>query len=368
MGFGMTMWREQQPREEHTRGIAVAAGVLTLAVLVFSAAPLPQELTLTPRWLAVVGSGEPAAAEGAALSFELGGRYGFFGEDGRFVFTAARAQRYLSLSENYGAEYEAAPDRLRVFNPAGETAMEIENPGGYPFFMDGSVFIIGSGQDALTRLDGGGKALWTYAFSAPLTCAAAAAGFVLAGGLDGAVELIGPDGKPAVLPFAPGGSRLPVILGCALSQDGSRAAIVSGIDKQRFLFLARSGNTLNVAYHEFLSGGFRRPVRVVFTENGGRVVYEREGGVGLFDASSGVSAFIPLEGDIIALDEDGSEGAVFVLLAGEGNEKTLAVVRGPDDEVIRSRFHSEDAFLGRRLSRVYVGGGSAIVSFEMGRR
>jgi hypothetical protein len=210
-----------------------------------------------------------------------------------------------------------------------------------------------------------GEELWTHDFPAPLTCIDAAGGHLLAGTLDGAVELLDFTGNPVFTPFEPGGSRISVILGCALSQDASRLALISGVEKQRFLFLERSGDTYKVVYHEFLSDGFRRPVHIRFINNDAQIVFEREEGLGIFIISSRTSTKVNLDGEIVALDDSGEDGFLFLITSQSQNEKRFIAVRHPGLIVNEAPFKSKNAFLARQQNRLYLGGDLLMASFEL---
>jgi hypothetical protein len=301
----------------------------------------------------------------------MGERFGYVEDSGNFVINRLKNGN-ISLSAGnwaeYGAAGDTAPVSIQVMNPQGLPVLEIENPKGYPFFLDDRIFIVGKEQNSITALDGNGEALWTYDFPAPLTCVDAAGGFVLAGTLDGTVELLNASGKQVFPPFEPGGSRLSVILGCAISRDASRMAVISGIDDQRFLLLERSDDTYRVIYHEFLTDGFRRPVHAAFIDGDTKVVYEREGGLGIYDMAARSGVFLQLEGEITAMDGSGSGGIFFIITSLDSNRKRLAAVRFPGTIVMEAPFKSKNAFLGRRDDRLYVGGDLSMASFDLGKK
>jgi hypothetical protein len=354
----------------------LTAGILVFLIYMFAAArPIPVETVLRARWLTSLESNYPvvmgedlrAGDEAFRIPFRAGNRFGYLGEDGRFSINKLRSG-YVSMSETAWTEYGAAPDRIEIFDPLNQPLLTLEKPRGYPLFLDNRIFLVGQEQNSITALDAEGNESWRYDFSAPLSCVDAAAGLLLTGSLDGVVELLDSSGRLVFTPFEPGGSRLAVILGCALSKDGSRLAVVSGIDDQRFLLLEKSAETYRVIYHEFLSDGFRRPVHVSFIDNGRRVVFEREGGLGLYDIENRSGVFLPLEGEIVALDGSGSDSLLFVISSLGGDEKKLAALSLPGRIILEAPFKSKSAFLGRRGSRIYVGGDSGMVSFELSRQ
>jgi hypothetical protein len=367
-------------------------GFVAFLVYVFAAAqPIPEETVLAARWLSSLESNYPiyinnfsssgVSGENGSVSqpvlvpFELGDRFGYVGIDGRFTINQLKKGR-VSLSEEYWTEYDAMPGSIQIWDSRNKPVLEIENPSGYPLFLNNRIYLLGDEQNSLSALDQDGKILWTHDFPAPLTCIDGAAGYVLAGTLDGVVELLDSSGQSTIPAFEPGGSRLSVILGCAISRDASRLAIVSGIDDQRFLLLERTGDTYKVVFHEFLTDGFRREVYVRFVENDSRVVYEREGGIGLYEIASRTTIALPLDGEIIAMDNTGGGKYLFAITAlglqggsgsslGGKSQKRLVAIRFPGTLVINAPFRSASAFFDRRGDGFLVGGDSTMAYFEL---
>ncbi|MDR2576241.1 MAG: WD40 repeat domain-containing protein [Treponema sp.] len=363
--------------------IWIAAVIIFFIAYFFLAAQkIPRQMVLVPCWISSLESGETALMNETAgtetdtlLPFSLGSRFGFVGrEDGRFSINKT-AKNNVSLSGKHWAEYEAEPARITINDNAGETYTVIENPRGYPFFLDegrgqGRIFIIGSEQNSISEIDASGSVSWTYEFASQVTCVDAARGLLLAGSLDGSIVIIDSMGRK-VFSFEPGGSRYPVILGCALSRDGSRLGIISGIDNQRFLYLERFGTSpgdYKVIYHEFLNDGFRRPVFINFVENDRWVIFERTGGLGLYEAGSRQTAKVNLDGEISAVDQSGGLGLIFTIISRAENIKELVGIMLPDRLMVAAPFKSNDVYLGRSDSRLLIGGGQSIISFELEKR
>jgi hypothetical protein len=357
------------------KGIGIVAVIVLFTAYFFMASrPIPLETILIPCWLNSIESGAPISLQGSPISadeeeklpFSLGNRFGYVSRNGHFSVNQIKKAN-VSLARELWAEYEPEPDSVAIRDSGGETLAVIENPRGYPFFLDGRIFLINSEQNAISALDESGAVDWTYECAAPLTCVDAAAGMVLAGTLDGAVALLDNGGRQ-IFSFEPGGSRYLSILGCAMSRDGSRLALISGIDDQRFLVLERFGsgsNDYKVVYHEFLDDGFRRPVYISFIEDDRWVVFERSGGLGFYDISSRQAGKVALNGEISAIDQSGGQGMVFVVISRYGNARELIGIRLPGTVIIESSFKSEEVFLGRMDSRLIVGGGQILAAFDL---
>ncbi|GHV28407.1 hypothetical protein AGMMS4952_11960 [Spirochaetia bacterium] len=355
--------------------------VLVLSIFVLyifiAAQPIPRETIMVPRWLSSLESdysAEMAAADQPIQDYLvpiiLGNRFGYVDTRGKFTLNQPiknAGRDAVSLSDDRWAEYEAVPDTITIHDVLGEAVTVIEHARGYPLFLDGKIFLIGEDQTSLSLVNEDGEIAWIYDFAAPLTSIDAASGLILTGSLDGTVELLDAGGRRIYF-FEPGGSRLAVILGCRISRDGSRLAIVSGYDDQRFLMLERFGDSYRVVYHEFLEDGFRHAIHISFVESDRWIVFERQGGLGLYEVETRRSIKVPLRGNIIALDEGGNDSLVFVINSLGGRSKTLAALNLPGLIVLEAPFKSETAFFSRRGSEIYIGGDTTLASFELEKR
>ena len=354
-------------------------GVIFFVIYTFAAArPVPIETILSPKWFISLESNYPTAIlddTSELLPFFLGnrpgGHFGYVDKEGNFTINQVlRANREVSLSPTNWAEYDALPRNIEVRNPLNQRVLQIENVRGYPLFLDNRIFIISNVQNSISEINSEGGILWSYDFASIITTIDAAAGLLLAGLLDGTVEVLNNEGQ-RVFSFVPGGSRRSIIYGCAISRDGSRIAIVSGIDLQRFLLLERYGTEqggnidYRVIFHEFLEEGFRRAVYVSFIDNDSRVIFERQGGLGIYEIRSRTSLRIPLRGEIRNIDEFGSDRLLFLITSEENFQKRLVVVRLPGTIIISAPFKSENSFLGRQASIIYIGGNMTLAAFEL---
>jgi len=344
---------------------------------------VPRETILVPAWISSLESDAPAfegssIAPGSLLPFNLGSRFGYVDSSGKFAVNRIKTSN-IYLDEKMWTEYGNTPSSVEIKNISQETIINIENTKGYPFLLDNRVFIFGSEQNELSEIDSGGNVLWTYEYGAPLTCIDTAAGLVLTGSLDGIIEILDAKGNRIYF-FEPGGSRYPVILGCAISRNGSQVGIISGVDKQRFILLERFGSNpgeYKVIYHEYLETGFRRPVHIKFIDEDSQIVFEREGGIGCYNIKSRRTIFIPFDGKITAVDSSGDKGLLFLIVSHPMQRNELIGIKIPQDNVflrsvdmrntifLKAPFRSPDVFLGRKDSMFVVGGGKILISFNL---
>jgi hypothetical protein len=340
-----------------------------------AARPVPPETVFIPLQLSSLeASYAPVAQEpgqqSALIPFNQDKHVGYISRDG--VIIANQVQRgSVSLSSEYWSDYEAMPETIEIRDPYDNLVLTIKDVQGYPFFLDNRLFIIGPERQILEEINAEGSRLWTYTFAAPISTLDAAADLIVAGALDGTVEILSNQGK-SLFTFIPGGSRLSVITGCALSKDGTKLALISGVDQQRFLFLERLNNAqaleYKVVYHEFLQEGLRKAMYLEFVNNDTGVVFEREGGLGFYNIALRYTVTTSFGGDIVDLDASGNDGLVFLITARDELQKYFVAVRLPHTLIIEAPFKSPDSFLARSGSRVVLGGGTALVLFELEKR
>jgi hypothetical protein len=356
----------------------IILGFSGFVIYIFVAAqPVPLETILVPQWLSSLESDYSVAialenrpSQDYLIPFKLGNRFGYVDTQGQFIINQPLKSGGIvgvSLSDERWAAFDAIPNTITVRSNRGEALTTIEHGRGYPLFLDGKIFLVGEDQTSLSLVDEDGKLLWTYDFAAPLTCIDAASDLILTGSLEGTVELLDVSGKRVYF-YEPGGSRLTVILGCRISRDGSRLAIVSGYDDQRFLVLERFGDSYRVVYHEFFKDGFRHAVHISFVENDSWIVFERQGGLGLYEVETRRIVKVSLPGTIMALDETGNDGLIFVVSSLGGQSKILSALRLPGSIAMQAPFKSETAFFSRRGSELYVGGGMTLAAFTLEKR
>jgi len=385
------------------RRLKVVVIVLIFVVYFFIAArPVPKETVLASRWISSLpenslfdnadANDSPQVLSGLLVPFTLSNRFGYVDSLGQFAIEKPKNSD-IYLSKNMWTEYGAEPERIIINNIVNETQTLINNARGYPILLDNRIFILGSEQNSLSEFDAAGNLKWIYEFGAPLTAIDAASGLVLTGSLDGVVELFNSDGD-RIFYFEPTGSRFSVILGCAISRNGSYIGIICGIDQQRFLLFERfgmSGGEYRIVYHEFLETGFRRPVRILFLDDDRRVIFERENGIGCYSIKSKSiksrrSIFIPLEGEITAIDELGDNSFFFLVTSSpfNNNDKKLIGIKFPPEKLfgltrnaakdavfMKAPFKSDDAFLYRSKSgsqsesTIIAGGGTVLISFNL---
>jgi len=290
--------------------------------LFFFPRPVGRETFLRPVWrldlrLEVA---EGKTVEAGVFPFRVGKRFGYVTHDGRLLY-GATARHQVALSEKGFINYGSRPDHVVFMDPGGGFEFSVQSYG-YPLLDAGgeALYSVNTDLGGLKRLGPDGEILWQGEFSAPITSAALRGEECLVGLLDGRAVLYGPAGE-TLFRIDPSGSRIPVILGTALSVTGT-AALVSGIDPQK-LVLAQ-GERFETQRVVELASDFRREVALRFGPDGRFLYVEQENELMMFEPARERIARLPLPGRLKSL----SAGREFAIAAsGDAGTSRLAVFR-----------------------------------------
>ncbi|MDR2468746.1 MAG: WD40 repeat domain-containing protein [Spirochaetaceae bacterium] len=329
-----------------------------------AARPVPQELVLNSKWLVSLETSHPAPdLTGEFHPFIMGDRFGYINSEGQFSILQQK-KGLISISHARWAEYLAAPSSIDIKDPLNKTVQTLQNPNGYPFFLDDKIFIMHKEQNTVSRVNEDGNEIWRYDFASTITCVDAANGYFLAGLLDGTIDLLDENGRRAFF-SEPSGSRLTAVYGCAIDAGGKKIAIISGRDDQRFVLIEYVGTIWRITYHEFLGDGLNRAVQVKFIDKGRRVAFEREDGIGIYDIAARTSTIVRLSGRIMSIDNDGANNLLFLIVEDAPEAKRLIAIGDDKQVLISAPFKSASNFLYRHGNDLYVGGGNTLSAFTI---
>lgn len=336
----------------------LAGSLVTLIIYMFLAAfPTGPSMYFKPVWTVQVSSSTAETDLGGAdmterfHPFKLGDRYGFFSSEGKIALSRT-AQQKVSISSTGWSEYPENASAAEIRSPDG-TLIASVNGTGYVHLDEDRVFLFLPGGDAVSQYDNTGNALWTREHTAPITAFDSSAKATVIGYADGALTALGRDGNE-LFSFYPGGSDHGVILGAAVSSDGTLVACVSGIDRQRFLLIKIAGNQYKIVHHEWLVGNLRRQVNVEFESTGRYAFFESAEGLGMVDCERLAMQILPIQGTIISVGKNPGEG-LFTILTQIDETCRLWAIERPWNLVASAEFSARDAFLIQEGNAVYLG-------------
>jgi hypothetical protein len=355
--------------EGSRKAITILITVLVLIAYFFVCAePLSPELSAKPRWKTLMipeGLGVPPASRAALpgekprIAFGSGKVFGYFHADGSIGFMA-EASGKVAISD---ASYVTVPkDRSDgILKTSGnEDIANLKDVS--PFFISDRLFSSKSDGTGVVSFDARGSPLWSYDFPCQISAFSASAALVVGGTIDGWIEGIDAGGKK-LFSFPPGGSRLPVVLGTAVSRSGDWIAAICGIDRQRLVVLGRGGADYRVTSHRYLDSDFREPVRVMIMEDEKHVLYRRTDGIGVWSVDGKVDDVMPIKADDFDVSID-TENKIALLAARHGKEKSIIVFRTPSTVLGTIRLPDSSDYIRFIGSSVFVGGQSWIARLD----
>lgn len=343
----------------------VVGSLIFIVVYLFAAAvPLENDFYFQPEWTKTVReaeaitpdeaadapSGNPGAPSGME-AFMLARNFGFFTPDGDILRGEARGMRFSAGADAW-CVYPADARKTDVYYFNGALKMTVDEPG-FVHLTKHALYLFHPGGGAVSRYADDGAKAWTRDEAAPITAFAdSPAGSIIgyANGLLAAVDARGEE----IFSFYPGGSDLPVILAAAISNDGKRAACISGINPQRFILIEINKTQHKIIFHHSFDGGVRRQLFAGFGESGRRVFFETGAGLGILDIQEMRLSEIPLHGRILNAGEYPGTN-FFLALAKTNSGHTLSLIEGPEYKIASTEFDAEDAFLILKDGGMYLG-------------
>lgn len=344
--------------------------LIFLLIYIFAAAsPLGNDLYFKPVWACTItqdsaqteleGLGtEPKefyvqAAQFAGNDpkvFLTKNRFGYFTAAGELLRSSPIIQRVSASSAAWTA-YGNSAVRTPIYRPDGSLLMTIEEEG-FVYIDEDRFYLFEPGGSAVKRYGSNGKPMWRYQYTAPITAFHSTKGGTVIGFSDGKLVCLDPEGMVRC-DFYPGGSDYQIILGAALSADGTLATCVCGINRQRVILAQIGSNTHKIIHHQYLTGNLRRRAFVNFDESGKNVVFECAEGIGLIDCLHLSSGIIPQQGRIHASGHVPHKG-ITALISQHENTSILSFIEAPAYIIGKTAFPSKHSFLLQEGDKLFV--------------
>ncbi len=185
---------------------------------------------------------------------------------------------------------------------------------GYPMLdkRGQRLFLLNSESTGLKVLNVESEESWTIEFPTLITSLCFSDDRILLGLLNGLIKVYN-NGGELIGDYLETGSRVPIILGCAISPNGKDIIALSGIDPQKLLLIRTKEPGKAETFTMDLTSDYRREVFLRFSESGRLVYFESSSGLGIFELASKRVTIIPFQGSLIGLAESGHNGIMSIL-------------------------------------------------------
>jgi hypothetical protein len=329
--------------------------------LVFPQA-LSKEYILQPRWVTrVTGTARSDDLSPAQpYAFRVGDTFGYVSRGGD-IGLETQVLYDVGYSDSMYANYSSVARNLVIVDPTGEYRYSIEATG-YPYIAGDRTFVFGSNGSSIAEYDELGELLWRRQCPALITSMACADDLVLLGLVNGRASLISESGGE-VFAYVPGGSRLSVVLGVAITSDGNWMAIVSGVDPHRFVALSTEGGSYEVVTSFELSGDFRRQWYTTFSEDGALAFFGGMDRLWIYGTATGHVASIPVQGRVRGVRQ--VPGGLSAVWSESQNAGHLVVFHPSGVVIARHAFPAEATFFRGLEDDVLLGLDSRLVSLDL---
>lgn len=298
--------------------------LIVLLYLVLAIKPLRKELCFEPEKtlvLSELAADQPflsPAGEKNVFCFRLSDYAGYLTEEAEPVFVSKYPYK-ATLTDSMWAFYENDADSIAVKKIDG-TDQAVLKTTGFPFFQNDRLFVFLPNGNALKEFYTSGREKWIYEGYVPITSYSSSKTESIIGFADGEIVCLDSYGKQK-FSFYPKGSNREVILGIDIDSDKKMIACVCGIDKQRFVLASYTDEQQKIVFHEYLDGNLRQPAFVHFGKLADTVYFQCKIGLGIMDCSNFKLNIVPMEEQIVQVEELEDLGLSLVLAEKDNNWK-----------------------------------------------
>lgn len=347
-----------------TRKAVAACVAVSVLYILFAVRPLKKEIHFITRWTIDCTKPDkniPETDRQKLIPFKLGQVAGYFTQEGKLASLFTFPYK-ATLSQNEYALYSTGRNPIQIFSSTGEKTGEIE-ASGFPFFQEGRKYLMLPGGQSFAVLNDDGKIEWDFENYAPITAFSTTQAGIAAGYADGTILVFDNSGK-IQQQFAPGGSEYNIILGLALSEDGSLIASVCGQNNQRFILARKEKGLTAIIYHEYLEAQTNRQVVIKFSNDSSHCYFAHKDCLGIIDIKEAKTKHIPVQGSILSILETDDGKAVFVLSKNNG-KYFVSIIQNYSTYSGSFSFKADNAFIALKGNSLFVGRDSSISRIDV---
>ncbi|GMO61226.1 MAG: hypothetical protein Ta2A_07210 [Treponemataceae bacterium] len=351
--------------------IAVIAGFFFFVLYTFFAGlPLNKQLQFEPQWIRDISLQhdfvDPVASETSfnetnLIPYKLGQSIGYFTGEGQ-IASLVPYDFDAAISRYYYSPY--APDAASTdfYDNNGKKSGTIQ-ASGFPYFDENHIFVFHPGGTSFSECDAEGNVLWTNANYTPITSFASSEGGVAIGTADGTVKVLSHSGE-VLADIVPGGSIHPIVLGSAISEDGSFVACLTGYPEQ-YISLIKVENGINrVIFNELLPSRIREQLFLKFSKSSNILYFEHAQGLSTLDLSTHRTTELPTVGKILSIYEikNAHLAAVF---SKKNSTYTVSILKNYTTYLGSFSFDAVNAFIRTTDDALFVGKDTTIAKLAI---
>ena len=338
--------------------------------------PLGREVVMRPVWAVSLDIQAPSPAIESASDngawFRVGRIFGYVNQQGE-ILSIDTVLHNVTLSDSGFINYTKISENCFLYDPYGRLKMGF-SVQGYPVLNENGtrLFVFKTDLSGVQELSPTGERIWERDFGSLITTIAVNDDILVAGLLNGTVELIDTRGTVQIT-FTLQESRIPVILGCDITDDSRYIGVVSGHDPQKVTIFERETQnqkdtggyySYTNRIQQILETDFRREVMLHFVSGGSFLFVEGNDRAYVIDTQTGSTSSVLLDGQLTHLA--GSERARVASMISGGDERNqLYVYAATDHLLLKELLPAGNVFIRQMYDRILLGSSGNLLRIDM---
>ncbi len=324
---------------------------------------LPSEITYIPLWVEDLKITDIFARNSDQFpkSFRLNGKFGYLYNNGKITYMEDLLYG-VAADGNGFISYSRQNDVLVIRDIDGQFLNTIDL-AGYPFFSGNRRFIISYDNNRISEINNTGTIIWQKTFSSSITEISAVPSLVFIGTVDGKFSLIDSMGT-VVFSHATKTSRINVVYGGTVSENGDHILTVSGIDPQLISLWSRDSDGYRIDASWEIDQELRRHAVTGFSDDDLFAFVEAEDELFFLELKKNKVKSIQITGRLQNIDFPGASELVHAV-GRDDNGLYLMASEIDGDQLFYTRLVGTDILFIRDQNRIILGIDSTLIGFDM---
>ena len=330
--------------------------MIVLVIIGFFSIPTGRESIAKPVWYSSVVKIKPVKNEqssGRRIWYRTENIYGYTDLDGN-IYLREKSSFFTSITDTVYMDYSKVAEKFYIKNSDG-TLLGGFKASGYPFFNKTGkrLLVVKTDLSGISEITRTGKTKWGEDFISMITTVSVSSKLIAVGLLDGSIVILNEKGK-IIYQFKPAGSKIPVIVGTAISNDENLIACISGLEPQKITIFKRRNGNFSPLLSKETDTDFRRETLAKFGWADGFLLVEGKHCVNIIDTLSGKLTRVKLKGtikDIKVL----SRSMVAVVVSELDNRSYFNILDQYGSTVIHAEFNGKTGPLRQIENHIIMG-------------
>lgn len=324
---------------------------------------LPSEITYIPLWVEDLKITDIFARNSDQIPepFRLNEKFGYLYNNGKITYMEDLLYG-VAADGNGFISYSRQNDVLVIRDIDGRFLNTIDL-AGYPFFSGNRRFIISYDNNRISEINNTGTIIWQKTFSSSITEISAVPSLVFIGTVDGKFSLIDSMGT-VVFSHAIKTSRINVVYGGTVSENGDHILTVSGIDPQLISLWSRDSDGYRIDASWEIDQDLRRHAVTGFSDDGLFAFVEAEDELFFLELKKNKVKSIQITGRLQNIDFPGAYELVHVV-GRDDNGLYFMATEIDGDQLFYTRLVGTDILFIRNQNRIILGIDSKLIGFDM---